>query len=303
MRINTLSCYVPEMMLYLTNVQNQYKTVYGKEIFEKDLNGESLEYKIKQTVLAKVAQIKVLNLMAADYQITLSQSEEEKIQKAASEYIESLNIIEEELLNPQLSDVERIYEEYEIANKVYEYIVRDVNPEISDDEARNVTFQHILIKTYTLDGNKNRIEYTDKAKKEAQKTAEDVQARAELGEEDFESLATEYNEDSQMTYTVARGEMNPLVEEAAFNLDEGEVSKVIETEFGYHILKCVSTFDVEQTQENKKRILQERKDAVFKETYDNYLPKLQKNLNEPLWDSIELIMDPAVTTDDLFTEF
>ena len=33
--------------------------------------------------------------------------------------------------------------------QVYEYIIKDINPEISDDEARTITVDYILIKTYT----------------------------------------------------------------------------------------------------------------------------------------------------------
>ena len=53
-----------------------------------------------------------------------------------------------------------LYAEYALANKVYQFIIRDINPEISDDEARTITVQHVLIKTYALDGTGKRIEYT-----------------------------------------------------------------------------------------------------------------------------------------------
>ena len=36
-----------------------------------------------------------------------------------------------------------------LADKVYRQIISDINPEISDDEARTITVQHILIKTVT----------------------------------------------------------------------------------------------------------------------------------------------------------
>lgn len=32
-RIETISCTVPEVMVYLTNAQNQYESVYGSEIW------------------------------------------------------------------------------------------------------------------------------------------------------------------------------------------------------------------------------------------------------------------------------
>ena len=36
--------------------------------------------------------------------------------------------------------------------------IRDINPEISDDEARTIMVEQILIKTYALDGNGKRVD-------------------------------------------------------------------------------------------------------------------------------------------------
>lgn len=302
MRINNISCDLPEMMLYLTTMQNQYEEVYGNELWSKNIDGEPLTEKIKDTVLAKMAQIKVMSLMAADYEIVLDEAEAAAVQEAAETFYNSLNAKEKELTGATLETVVGIYTEYALANKVYEYAISDVNPEISDDEARIVTVQHILIKTYVLDSKGNRTEYTERAKKEAKDLAYSIRDRAtdESEAEDFESLAAEYNEDETMTYSFARGEMAKAFEDAAFSLDEGKISDVIETESGYHVIKCINAIDIEETQLNKIKIIQERKDLAFQEKYDAYVSTIKKNLNHKLYDSIELINDPEVTTSDLF---
>lgn len=302
MRINDISCYLPEMMLYLTTMQNQYEEVYGNELWSKNIGGEPLTEKIKDTVLAKVAQIKVMSLMARDYEITLSEEETASVNEAAEKYYSSLNSKEIELTGATLETVVEIYTEYALANKVYGYTISDVNPEISDDEARIVTVQHVLIKTYALDSKGNRVEYTQRAKEEAKERAYSIRDMATDEEEpvDFESLAAEYNEDDTMTYSFGRGEMAQAFEDAAFNLDEGEISDVIETESGYHVIKCIKAIDIEETQLNKIKIIQERKDLAFQETYDAYVTTIKKNLNHELYDSIKLIEDPEVTTSDLF---
>lgn len=304
MRISTVSTYLPEMMLYLVNAQDEYEAVYGREIWEKSLNGVKLSDSIKDMVLAKVAQVKVMNLMAVDYEITLSEEEQEKISKVSEEYFASLNDREKELTGATLEVVNQVYTEYVMANKVYEYIIRDINPEISDDEARTITVEHILIKTYALDGNGNRVEYTDRAKEDALALINRIRSRATDEEEpaDFELLAAEYNEDEVTTYSFGRGEMAQAFEDAAFNLDKDEISEVVETEYGYHLIKCINTFDVDETQLNKVKILQERKDSVFKQTYNEYVVGIKKNLNHELYDSIEPILDEEVTTSGMFSE-
>ena len=72
------------------------------------------------------------------------------------------------------------------------------------------------------------------------------------------------------------------------------------TSEGYVILKCVSDFDIDETQLNKVEILAARKEAVFDETYDEFLGTLSKTLNEKLYDQIIMIHDKDVNTKSFF---
>ena len=160
-RIESASCTLPEIMLYLTNIQNQYEKVYGAEIWNRDLDGVSLEENVKEIVLAKVAQIKTMNLLADDYQVFLDEDENKKTEQAAGEYFSLLTEQEKELTGIDLDTIRMMYQEYARADKVYRFLIKDINPEISDDEARTITVQHILIKTYAKDGTGTRIEYSE----------------------------------------------------------------------------------------------------------------------------------------------
>ncbi len=70
---------------------------------------------------------------------------------------------------------------------------------------------------------------------------EEILIRAKFGE-NFEALMEEYNEDpgeSSGGYTFGRGVMVPEFEEAAFALGYNEISDVVESEYGYHIIKRI----------------------------------------------------------------
>ena len=97
-RIESISCTLPEIMVYLTNTQNQYESVYGAEIWEVDMKGMTLEQNIKDTALAQIAQIKSMNLLAEQYGVELSEQEKERASEAAGVYYESLNEKERELM-------------------------------------------------------------------------------------------------------------------------------------------------------------------------------------------------------------
>lgn len=299
-RIGDESCSKAEIMVYLTTTQNQYENVYGAEIWNTSLDGVTLEENVKETVLAKIAQIKTMYLLALEKELSLEEQEEELVKLAASEYYESLNEVEIQQMGVDLETIEVLYREYALADKVYQYIIQDINPEISDDEARTITVQHIFIRTWTTDGAGNKITYSDTAKQAAYEKACEIREMAVSGEHDFTELASKYSEDSNITYSFGKGEMDEAYEAAAFLLETGEVSQVIETEAGYHIIKCLNTFNREETDANKLKIVEERRNEAFGQEYDRFVETLVRNLNQKLWDEITLIHDSEVTTATFF---
>jgi peptidyl-prolyl cis-trans isomerase C len=78
--------------------------------------------------------------------------------------------------------------------------------------------------------------------KQARSTAEDIVRRARAGE-NFETLAKEYSSDPSNKDKggdlgwFGRGRMVKAFEDAAFSLQPGQVSDVVQTQFGYHIIK------------------------------------------------------------------
>lgn len=298
-RIETSSCTLPEVMVYLTNIQNRYESVYGEEIWSTNVGGVTLEQNVKDIALAQIAQIKTMNLMAKQYEVELSDEEKAQVENAASAYYNSLNDTEIERMGVSEKTINNLYTEFALAEKMYQYTIRDINPEISDDEARTITVQHILIKTYALDGTGKKIDYTQHAKEEAYKQACQVLELVQDGE-DFDELIRRYSEDDKSTYSFGKGEMDAAFETAAFNLGKDEISGIVETEFGYHIIKCLNTFDKEETDANKIKIVDQRRAEAFGQEYDAFVETLTRNLNEELWDNVSFIHDENVNTKDFF---
>ena len=299
-RIGDGICTLPELMVYLTNTQNQYESVYGPEVWDVSLNGVTLEENVKETVLAKTAQIKTMYLLALEREVELDETEDKRVKQAATEYFSSLSATEKELIGADAGTIEQLYREYALADKVYRYIIQDVNPEISDDEARTITVQHILFRTYAVDGAGKRVEYSDERKREVYNQALEVYAKAVEEDADFVELASRYSEDSAITLSFGKGEMDAAFEETAFSLETGQISQVIRTEDGYHIIKCISTFDREQTDLNKLAIVEERRREVFGQEYDAFVETLARQLNAALWEEVTLLHDEQVRTAGFF---
>lgn len=298
-RIEHRNCTLPEMMVYLTTTQNRYENVYGEQIWETKLDGITLEENMKEMVLAQLSQVKAMNLLAEQENITLTPEEMGTVDEAAREYYDLLNEKERKLLGVNKEIIVQLYQEYALANKVYYYIIKDVNPEVSDDEARTITVDHILIKTYTLDGDGNKIEFEEEEKKVAYQKAREVWKKAKEGTS-FESLIAVYNEDNQSQYSFGKGEMNLGFETVAFNLGKGEISDIVETEYGYHIIKCITTFNQEETDANKIKIVEKKREEVFEQRYKEFVSELTKAVNEKLWEKIALIEEEELETGEFF---
>lgn len=297
-RLEGHPCMKNEIMVYLANSENQYSEVFGSDIWSVPVGEGTLEDSYKDNILARIAQIKTMNLLAEQYEVALDEEEEAKTKAAAREYFDSLTAAERDYLDVDMDTIAQLYREFAIANKLYETITADINPEISDDEARTITVRTILVKTYRMD-NGRRIEFTDEEKRSALARIAEVQQKLNDGVA-FEVLAADYNEDSESEYSFGRGVMPKEFEEAAFNLGVGEVSDIVETEYGYHLIYCVTTFNPEETDANKLKIVDRRKQEAFDEVYNNYVTTLTSNLNKTLWDSIHYDHGGGVTTTSFF---
>lgn len=298
-KIEDISCTKPEIMIYLVNTENIYDEVFGEKIWKVPYENGDVESRYKETILARISQIKAMNLYAKEIGVSLNEEEKKNIDLAANKYFSSLSNEEKQLFNADEELLSNMYSEFAIANKVYEEVTKGVNPEISDDEARTVTIRSILIKTYTIDENGNKIQYSKQMKEDAMKRAYEILGRIKAGEE-FEILEADYNEDEKSSYSFSRGVMPKVIEDVAFNIDEGEVSDVIESEYGYHIIKVISNFDEEQTDINKQAIVEKRKEEAFVETYDNYIETLTSSINMDLWNSISYERTDGVSTTSFF---
>ena len=301
-RIEKSSCELSEVMIYLMNTKNQYEEIFGKEIWNTSHDGVTLEENIKETVLAKLAKIKAMNLLAQQEGVTLDEDEKSKISKAATKYYKSLNETEIAALGVTQEQIYTMYEEYALADKVYKHLIADINPEISDDEARTITVQHILIKTYSLNEEGEKVPYTDHAKSEAYQRARKVWQLAKDGE-NFDGLIAEYSEDSSPSYSFGKGSLDLAFEEAAFNLGTDEISSIVESTSGYHIIKCISSFDREETDRNKIKIVEQRRKEVFDEEYTKFVNGLTRNLNTKLWNKVSFLEDDKIVTSSFFETF
>lgn len=99
---------------------------------------------------------------------------------------------------------------------------------------------------------------TPKAKEDARKKAESVLAEVNKAGAKFDELAKKYSQDPGSAQKggdlgmFARGAMVKSFDEAVFSMKPGEVSGLVESEFGYHIIKLTEIQGASQSYESVK---------------------------------------------------
>lgn len=163
-------------------------------------------------------------------------------------------------ITPDEAEIKSYYEQnkakYLIPEKrVVRYGLLDLgqirqNTPVTDDELKAVYQQNIQQYEVPNRVHAEHILFTTVGKTDAEvaeirKQAEDVDAQAKKKGASFEDLAKKYSEDPGSKAKggdlgwIIQGQTVPEFEKAAFSLPKGEVSDLIKTQYGFHIIKVL----------------------------------------------------------------
>ena len=280
-------CYMPEARLYIRTLETSYEDMFGTEIMSRELNGINVSDKLTGLALSRLAQVKAMNLLAAERGLTLTEREEEKCVQAADRYMRSLSEADIRDLDIDYDMLLHMFEEYALADKVYNDITGDINPEISDDEARTIT-----VKVIAVDG---------KDQAEALQIANMIYSQVSDGR-DLDAAADEYEEATVSKYSFGKDtdEFPEDFVDTCFKLAADEISTPIMKDNTAYIVQCISSFEQEDTDANKLRIIAKRKSEAFDQVYNDFVSGLYSNFNDTLWDDQMFLDRKLDSTDDFF---
>ena len=296
-----------ELRTYLVNLVNQYKEVYGSDVLTKKGN-EELAEALRQNALSELSRVKALDQMAVKEKIALDETKNAAAAQAARAYYESLGEEEKSFLKVSEKQLTQMYKDYALAGEVYDSIIGSVDTEVSDDEARTVQIQCITIRTYRINENGKRVEFTDEEKKEAKKKADAIHKEIFDGMKNntgvtFDTYISRYNEEGSGTYTIGRGEYDEAFENAAFAAETGKIGDVVETKDGYRIIKGISAYDQTQTDANKKKIAKRRQEEAFDKAFNAFAKDLDSEVDQQAFEKITISPDPKIQTKSFFDTY
>ncbi|MGE5629539.1 MAG: peptidylprolyl isomerase [Caulobacteraceae bacterium] len=261
----------------------QYEQQYGADVWNQEVNGKKFGDVAKDKLLDMLIDEKIQMKKASELGITVTDQEINTEIENAKKYFDSEDKFNEFLKN-QSMDLQYYKDSVKkdlIISKLTEKLTADVS--VTDNEVKSyydshqsefvsVKASHILLDT----------------KEEAEKMLQRVKAG-----EDFNALAKQYSKDpsakensGELGY-FKHGEMVEAFENAAFALKPGEISDVVQSDFGYHIIK-VEDNKLEKyndaKEELKSKLLGDKKNTEYEKLLADMRSKAQiqkftKNLN------------------------
>ena len=276
------ACSLKEAKVYLANYQNIYGTAYTIDLWQHDFGDASLLDYVKDITLEELTRVYTMDLLAQSQEVTLSEEETAKVAEAAKEYYASLSEDETAYMDVAEADIAEYYTHYALAQKLYHSLTNGVNEEVSDDEARVMEIMQIFV--------------SDESR------ANEIASRLAQGE-DFATLANNYNELGSIQVNVSRDELPDAVEQIAFQMENDEVSGKITVDGGYYFIKCLNKYNQELTEANKANIVDKREKEAFDDEYNEFVSSLNSNINENLWENLELETGSGMKTDTFFEVF
>ncbi|MGR3219032.1 MAG: peptidylprolyl isomerase [Candidatus Anammoxibacter sp.] len=248
-KVNSIEIYRKDVDAFVKPILEQAK-VLGQDItpeMEKNIRKQWTEHLISRTLLLNEA--------------------------IAGKVVATEEAIEKKMTNPRYSNIslqpdklrEQVKGDVMIDNLIESNIMSKIavtDKEVKDfynaekeniKEPEQVKARHILFKIDASDSQSKKDEQLEKAV--------NVLKEVKKGETDFSELAKKYSEGPSGPNGgdlgfFARGRMVPEFEKVAFALKPNEISGVVKTQFGYHILK------VEERKEAREILFDEVKEAI-----------------------------------------
>lgn len=247
--VDKIVAIVGDEIILKSDIENAYLQEQGRGLFSSsaDYKTELLEQQLMQKLLMAQAQIDSVFVTEEEVEAAVASQIEYFISNAGSQerlesyFGKSLQEIRDEMRTPlrekliteqmQQKIVEKIRITPSEVRAFFKKIPKDSLPDIGD----KYELQQIVLRPNISDAEKERIreqlrEYRDQILK---------------GEKTFNTLAVLYSEDpgsaargGELGY-LTKNDLDPAFAEAAFSLKPGRISKIVESEFGFHIIQLI----------------------------------------------------------------
>ncbi len=247
--VDKIVAIVGEEIILKSDIENAYLQEQGQGLVSSsaDYRTELLERQLVQKLLMAQAQIdsifvtedQVENAVERQIEFFIGNAgSKERLEAYFGKPIEEIKDdmrapFRERLITEQMQQkiVEKIRITPSEVRSYFKKLPKDSLPEMPD----RYGLQQIVLRPHISDAEKERI----------RERLREFREQILNGEKTFNTLAVLYSEDPQSAVRggelgyIPRNQLDPAFAEAAFNLKLGRISKIVESEFGFHIIQLI----------------------------------------------------------------
>lgn len=247
--VDKIIAVVGEEIILKSDIENEYLQEQSRGLMSasSDYKTELLEQKLMQKLLLAQAKIDSVSVSETELESEVSSRVENMMTDIGSQerlenfFGKSLEEIKNDMRTPlreqlvanrmQMRIVEKIRVTPSEVKSYFKKVPKDSLPDMPD----KYEIQQIMLKPNVSEAEKERL----------RARLREFRDMILNGEKTFNTLAVLYSEDlasasrgGEMDYTPRTG-LVPEFAEVAFNLKPGKISKIVETEYGFHIMQLI----------------------------------------------------------------
>ena len=247
--VDKIVAVVGEEIILKSDIENAYLQEQGRGLVSSssDYKAEILEQQLIQKLLLAQAQLdsisvtedEVENAVANQIDFFISNiGSQERLEAYFGKSIQAIKDdmrgpIREKLITEQMQQkiVEKIRITPSEIRNYFKKLPKDSLPDMPD----RFELQQIVLRPRVSDAEKERI----------RERLRDYREQILKGEKTFNTLAVLYSEDPQSAVRggelgyIPKSRLDPAFAEAAFNLKPDKISKIVESEYGFHIIQLI----------------------------------------------------------------
>ena len=291
--------------------ESYYTSYFGENFWTMDMgtddegNATTFEDYVKEQVVTQIKQVIVLNNKAEEVECSLTDEDKEQCEEYAKAFAEDESgkaILAE--CGATEEDMQEIYEENALASKVQEYMIKDTDTNVSDDEARKTTISRVVFATTKTDDDGNTVDMTDDEKAQVLATAQAAQEELKAGKSIADIAEAQEYTNIDETFAAGESEEGEAFEKMLAGMKDGDITQEVqECDNGYVIAQLTAYTDANATAENKETIIAERQQEKFKEVYDEWTKDLEaewsykEDVDQELWAELVLRSEGSTATE------
>ena len=291
--------------------ESYYTSYFGENFWTMDMgtddegNATTFEDYVKEQVVTQIKQVIVLNNKAEEVECSLTDEDKEQCAEYAKAFAEDESgkaILAE--CGATEEDMQEIYEENALASKVQEYMIKDTDTNVSDDEARKTTISRVVFATTKTDDDGNTVDMTDDEKAQVLATAQAAQEELKAGKSIADIAEAQEYTNIDETFAAGESEEGEAFEKMLAGMKDGDITQEVqECDNGYVIAQLTAYTDADATAENKETIIAERQQEKFKEVYDEWTKDLEaewsykEEVDQELWAELVLRSEDSTATE------